>query len=83
MGDFLLWSLILSIVLTTGVNVGPRLFPGLARKARHRIEDTIAPPDPRERPEDRGRVRVIIPWRTMLAVSVVVTLALNLVLVLR
>lgn len=83
MSDILLWSLILSVVLTVGANLGPRLFPGLGRRARDRLEDAIAPPDANERPEDRGRVRVIVPWRTMLALSVVLTLGLNLLLILR
>ena len=83
MAEFLRWSLILSVVLTVCVNAGARLFPRATRRVRHRIEDTIAPPAPDERPEDRNRVRVIVPWKTMLALSLVVTLAVNLVLILR
>ena len=83
MADFLLWSLIVSVVLTAGLNIVPRLFPGAARAARHRLEDRIAPPPPDERPEDRGRVRIVFPWRTMLVVSVVATLLLNLLFVWR
>ena len=74
-------SLVLSVVLTVVLNLALRLFPGAGRRLGSSLERMAAPrPD---QPEDRGRVRVVFPWRTMLLVSVVGTVVLNLVLLLR
>ena len=66
MPQWLWFSIVASVVLTVVLNVALRLFPG-------------AGPRPREEP-DRSRVRVIVPWRLMLAGSLLLTVVLNLAL---
>jgi len=62
--QWLWFSIVASVVLTVVLNVALRLFPS-------------AGPRPRAEP-DRSRVRVIVPWRLMLAGSLLLTLVLTL-----
>jgi hypothetical protein len=79
----LTFSIVASIVLTIGLNVAIRAFPGigdwvhehLARLAERSANDAGSEPD-------RRRVQVFFPWKAMLIVSIVLTLAINFVLVL-
>ena len=66
-------SLVLSIVLTIVLNVVIRLFPHTSSRAAQGLSDLAAP-----RPGDDRRVRVYAPWKAMLVVSLLLTLALNL-----
>lgn len=73
-------SIVASLVLTALLNIVPRLFPAQTRKARvriaERLEGTFNAPDS----DPRGsRVRVFFPWKAMLAISIGLTIALNLV----
>jgi hypothetical protein len=76
---WLILSLALSLGLTALLNVGFRAFPG----AGHRLTRSLAKPTPAHlddaRTHDR-RVRVFVPWRAMIAASLVLTIVLNLVL---
>ena len=65
MPQWLWFSILASVVLTVVLNVALRAFPP-------------AGPRPRQEP-DRSRVRVIFPWRLMLAGSLLLTVVLNLV----
>lgn len=77
MRDFLLTSLVLSVVLTVALNVLPRLFPSAARKAEERVLSSFEP-EPGQTQEQGSRVKVFFPWKAMLAVSLGLTLLLNL-----
>jgi hypothetical protein len=67
--NWLVVSLVLSVVLTIALNAGVRMFPGATDRAARRIEDYDY---------DRGpRVRVFFPWRMMLVASIVLTVLLN------
>ena len=83
MGDFLLLSLVASLVLTVVLNLGLRFWPGRSGSSR---------PGPLSRPEindghieskpdadQRPSVQVYFPWKAMLAVSVLLTVVLNVV----
>ena len=79
MPQWLWFSILASVVLTVVLNVALRLFPGAGR----RIGDSIDRALERQQPpagdhEARSRVRVIVPWRLMLAGSLLLTLVLNL-----
>lgn len=81
MPPWLWFSILASVVLTVVLNVALRLFPGAGR----RIGDSIDRALERQEPpagehDDRSRVRVIVPWRLMLAGSLLLTLVLNLAL---
>jgi hypothetical protein len=67
-------SIVLSVVLTVALNVALRLFPSAnARIARGVERHTVLNRD------DRG-TRVIVPWKTMLVASVVLTILSNVLL---
>ena len=83
MPQWLVVSIVLSIVLTILVNAFLWLFPGVGR----RLSDAVARlvDDADRRAAERGhdsRVRVIVPWKAMLIGSIVLTIALNVVLAL-
>ena len=75
MPSWLLISLVASLVLTVVANLVPRLFPRIGEKAERRFLREME-----EQVQTGNRVRVIFPWKTMLVVSVIGTLALNLLL---
>ena len=82
MSQWIVVSIVLSIVLTVVVNLALWLFPGAGRRVADgfgRLADTAD-----RKADDRGgsHVRVIVPWKAMLIGSIVLTLALNLLVVL-
>ena len=76
MPSWLLVSIIASVALTVVANLVPRLFPDVTRSAERRFLDRME----RQLPRERRRTRVIVPWKTMLVVSVLGTIALNVIL---
>jgi hypothetical protein len=75
--QWLLFSVVLSLVLTLALNIVLRLFPGGARRAMNWFDDTSAQHS--DGPvTSRSHVRVVVPWKTMIAVSIVLTIAINL-----
>ena len=69
--NWLVVSLVLSVVVTVVLNVALRAFP----HAGDRIGERLA-----QAAEDRPEGGVFVPWKAMIAVSLVLTVALNLVL---
>ena len=76
MPQWLVVSIVLSIVLTVAVNLFLWLFPGAGRGISDAVGRMAA-----ER-EDGSRTRVIVPWKAMLIGSIALTVALNLLLLL-
>ena len=91
MPDFLIASIVLSVVLTIVVNVLLRLFPGGSRRLGDSVQrlaerqsgswDTQTYDAQLDRPR-HSRVQVIFPWKAMLVGSIVLTVVLNLALLL-
>lgn len=79
MSNFLLISIIGSIILTLALNLLPRLFPNVSRRAMHHVQDKMTQQADNERPN----VRVFFPWKAMIMISVGLTVLLNLPLLLR
>jgi len=85
MQDFLLQSLIASLVLTVLINVVPRFFPkqtqNAERKIHQQIEDAFNDFDKEKQGGEKGkpRVKVFFPWKAMLVISIVLTVLLNLI----
>jgi hypothetical protein len=82
--EWLVGSLILSAVLTVVLNAFMHAFPRTSRRAARRLDDLMTPRADDGRDDD-GRddepsVRVFFPWRTMIVVSVILTVATNLVI---
>ena len=72
--EWLAVSLVLSIVLTVALNVLLRVFPNTSERAGRKLEDLGA----RETGRDAGgRTRVYMPWKAMIVVSLLATVALN------
>ena len=75
MGDFLLFSLIASVVLTVILNLALRFGPSRKEPLEQPEQAWL------DQPEDgRGnsKVRVFFPWKAMLAVSIGLTVLVNL-----
>jgi hypothetical protein len=79
-----LWfSIAASVVLTVVLNLVLFLCPGLARRISNRLarldEDSVQAPGSAA----QQRVRVIFPWKAMLIGSLILTIAINLILLIR
>jgi hypothetical protein len=82
--EWLLFSLVASVVLTVVLNVALRMFPGAGRALGNlfdRITERVdTPSDEAGEAPDEPRVRVIVPWKLMLVASVILTVVINLLL---
>lgn len=79
MSDFILYSIIGSVVLTVALNVLPLLFPNAAYKLQRKIEENARRSIEQHQNEDLPRVKVFFPWKAMLIASVVLTVVFNLI----
>ncbi len=81
MTNFLLVSIVGSIVLTILVNAIPRLFPKqtrqIERNVHEKIEQALSEDEDRRQQGQRPRVHVFFPWKAMLVVSIALTVLLN------
>ncbi len=74
--QWLWYSLIASVILTVAANLAIRWWPGAGGHGPRQLDDR-----PAEQPtgaDGQRQVRVVVPWRAMLLVSVALTVALNL-----
>ena len=79
MSDFLITSLIASVVLTLVLNLGPMLFPKSSQKLEKKVHDKLDENLANDESGNRPRVRVFFPWKAMLAISLILTVLVNLV----
>jgi hypothetical protein len=77
MQDFIVQSLIASIILTILVNVIPRLFPGATKKAERTLHEKMEEAFAEREDGTRPRMKVFFPWKTMLVISVILTVLVN------
>jgi len=77
MSNFLLISLIWSIVLTVALNLLPALFPNAAAKAERKILESVQKTHDDRADPNTPKVRVFFPWKAMLLISIVLTVAVN------
>lgn len=77
MKDFLLISLIGSIILTIAVNLLPALFPNAAAKAERKIIEKMQDTQSDRLDPNTPKVRVFFPWKAMLLISLILTIAVN------
>jgi hypothetical protein len=77
---WLVVSIVASVVLTVVLNLALRRFPGAGQRIGDSIDRARERQEPPAGEPDRSRVRVIVPWRLMLAGSLLLTLVLNLML---
>ena len=79
MSNFLLTSLIASVVLTLALNLLPALFPNAAAKAERKIVEAMQDSHQKRVDPNTPKVRVFFPWKAMLIISLVLTVGVNLV----
>ena len=79
MSDFILYSIIGSIVLTVLINVLPMLFPNAADKLQKKIEENTRRNIEQHKDDNQPRVKVFFPWKAMLIGSLVLTVLINLI----
>ena len=75
--QWLVASLVLSVVLTVLVNLALWLFPGLRERTARAVEGLT------NSAQGDRRTRVVVPWKAMLVASLMLTVLVNLVLWLR
>ena len=59
-------SIVASVVLTIVLNLALRLFPGIAERLRHRLDQAPEADEQRQAEAPPSNVRVIVPWKLML-----------------
>ena len=79
MSDFILYSIIGSVVLTVVLNILPLLFPNAADKMQRKIEENARRSIEQHQNDDLPKVKVFFPWKAMLTASVVLTVIVNLI----
>ena len=79
MSNFLLISLIGSIVLTLALNFLPVIFPNAAAKAERKIVEKMQETHSDRVDPNTPKVRVFFPWKAMLMGSLVLTVLVNVV----
>lgn len=79
MSNFILYSIIGSIVLTIIINVLPLLFPNAATKLQKKIEENARNAIEQHEDSNQPRVKVFFPWKAMLIGSIVLTVLVNLI----
>lgn len=79
MSNFLLTSLIGSVVLTLALNLLPALFPNAAAKAERKIVEKMQNTHKDRLNPNTPKVRVFFPWKAMLIGSLVLTVLINII----
>ena len=77
MTNFLLISLIGSIILTLALNLLPALFPNAAAKAERKIVEKMQETHANRVNPNTPKMRVFFPWKAMLMGSLVLTVLVN------
>ncbi|MGB3456018.1 MAG: hypothetical protein WBG08_01510 [Litorimonas sp.] len=77
MGEFLLWSLIISLVGTVLINLFPDLLPKtLGRSGQDYVDSRIDGLDS----EPESGTSILFPWKAMLVASISLTVIVNLII---
>jgi len=79
MSNFIIYSIVGSVVLTVVLNVLPLLFPNAATKLQKKIEDNGRSAIEQHENSNQPRVKVFFPWKAMLIGSIILTLLVNLI----
>jgi len=79
MNDFLITSIVGSIILTILLNALPLLFPKGAAKVQQKLEENARNMIEQHEDNKRPRVKVFFPWKAMLLGSLILTILVNLI----
>jgi hypothetical protein len=79
MNNFLITSIVGSILLTLLLNLLPLLFPNQAAGLQRRMEEHARRSIEQHEDQNQPRVKVFFPWKAMIVISVLLTVLVNLV----
>lgn len=79
MQNFILTSVIASLILTLALNLLPMLFPTAAAKAERKIAEKMLETHNDRINPNTPKVRVFFPWKAMLIISLILTIAVNMI----
>ncbi len=79
MSNFILYSIIGSVVLTIILNLLPLLFPNAASKLQKKLEENARRAIEQHEDGSQPRVTVFFPWKAMLIGSIILTILVNLI----
>ena len=79
MSNFILYSVVGSIVLTLLLNFLPLLFPNFAANTLRKLEQSARRTIDQHDDDNQPRVKVFFPWKGMLIGSVILTILVNLI----
>ncbi|MEM7387311.1 MAG: hypothetical protein AAF514_20425 [Verrucomicrobiota bacterium] len=77
--NFLLISIIASVVLTVLLNQLPLIFPRTAGRTQRKLEENARRMIEQHEDDAKPRVKVFFPWKAMLIGSIVLTILVNLI----
>lgn len=77
MDNFIVQSIIASVILTVLLNVIPRFFPKSTQKAERHIHEKLEQAFAEAEDGQRPKFKVFFPWKTMLLISVILTVVVN------
>ena len=77
MGNFILYSIVGSIILTLLLNFLPLLFPNFAANTMRKIEESARRTIDQHEDDNQPRVKVFFPWKGMIIGSVILTVLVN------
>ena len=79
MSNFLLTSIIGSVVLTLLLNLLPLLFPNQAANLQRKVEEHARRSIEQHEDQNQPNVKVFFPWKAMIAVSIILTILVNVI----
>jgi hypothetical protein len=79
MNNFLITSIVGSILLTLLLNLLPLLFPNQAAGLQRRMEEHARRSVQQHEDQNQPRVKVFFPWKAMIVISIILTVLVNLV----
>lgn len=79
MSNFLITSIIGSIVLTLLLNLLPLLFPNQAANLQRKVEEHARRSIEQHEDQNQPNVKIFFPWKAMIIISIILTVLVNVV----
>ena len=77
--NFLMTSIVGSIVLTLLLNFLPLLFPNQAANLQRKLEDHARRSIEQHEDQNQPNVKIFFPWKAMIVVSIILTVLVNVI----
>ena len=79
MSNFLITSIVGSIVLTLLLNLLPLLFPNQAAGLQRKVEEHARRSIEQHEDDNQPNVKIFFPWKAMIVISVILTVLVNVI----